>query len=89
MLGPSMGLLSPGQSATFAATLLTNDGSWRVPVVWASWSHVEERSFQVTEWFWEILPKRVKLHPVWGEVRLGSARPVASSRTNYIEGLAR
>jgi hypothetical protein len=89
MLGPSMGLLSPGQGATFAATVLTNDGSWRVPLVWASWSPAAELWFQATEWFWENLPKRAISHPVWGEVRLHSAPRVASFRINYIEGIAR
>ena len=49
-LGPAMGILDPGQSATFAVTVLTNGGSWRLPVVWGRYSRAAERWFEYRQW---------------------------------------
>jgi hypothetical protein len=73
VFGPSMGILNPGQSATFVATGLTNKSSWRVPVIWGRWNAALEVWFQAREWLAE---------------RLDSAPPTASVRTNFIEAIA-
>jgi hypothetical protein len=49
-LGPAMGFLNPGQSATFAVTALTNGGSWRLPVIWGRYSRGAEHWFEFRQW---------------------------------------
>ena len=63
-LGPAMGFLDPGQSATFAVTMLTNGGSWRLPVIWGRYSRRAEGWFELRQWLADHLHRPPPIAPV-------------------------